>query len=134
MAENMTKKQLESSEIQTGACHYCGQVYQLETDGRATEEQLDKWAEEKCDCRDARVKKKRKERAVTAKFEIENLFGEQYTEACRVLKTGIDLITDEKASKIVIDTGDGVKLSVSMNTKGILKAEIAKSVKKSREI
>lgn len=134
MDENMTKKKLESSEIQTGACHYCGQVYQFETDGRATEEQLDKWAEEKCDCRDARVKKKRKERAAAAKFEIENLFGEQYPEACRVLKTGIDLITDEKASKIVIDTGDGVKLSVSMNTKGILKAEIAKSVKKSREI
>ncbi len=58
MAENMTKKQLESSEIQTGACHYCGQVYQFETDGRATEEQLDSWAEEKCDCIDARIKKR----------------------------------------------------------------------------
>ncbi len=53
MAENMTKKQLESSEIQTGACHYCGQVYQFETDGRATETQLDKWAEEKCGCGEA---------------------------------------------------------------------------------
>lgn len=134
MAENMTKKQLESSEIQTGACHYCGQIYQFETDGRATAEQLDKWAEEKCDCTDARIRKKRRERAAVAKYEIENLFGEQHPEACRVMKTGIDLITDEKASKIMIDTGDGVKLSVSINAKGILKAEIAKSVKKSREI
>ncbi len=58
MSETMVKKQLESSEIQTGACHYCGQVYQFETDGRATEEQLDEWAEEKCKCRDARIKKK----------------------------------------------------------------------------
>lgn len=130
----MTKKQLESSEIQTGACHYCGQIYQFETDGRATAEQLDKWAEEKCDCTDARIRKKRRERAAVAKYEIENLFGEQHPEACRVMKTGIDLITDEKASKIMIDTGDGVKLSVSINAKGILKAEIAKSVKKSREI
>ncbi len=134
MSETMVKKQLESSEIQTGACHYCGQVYQFETDGRATETQLDKWAEEKCDCIDARIKKKRRERAAEAKFEIENLFGEQHPEACKVLKTGIDLITDEKASKIVIDTGEGVKLSVSINAKGILKAEITKNVKKSREI
>ena len=37
MDENMTKKQLETSEIQTGACHYCGQIYQFETDGRAAE-------------------------------------------------------------------------------------------------
>lgn len=55
MAENMTKKQLESSEIQTGACHYCGQVYQFETDGRATEEQLDAMALAKCDCLDAQI-------------------------------------------------------------------------------
>lgn len=71
---------------------------------------------------------------MAAKFEIENLFGEQYPEACSVMKTGIDLITDEKASKIVIDTGVGVKLSVSINTKGTLKAEITENVKKSREI
>lgn len=34
----------------------------------------------------------------------------------------------------MIDTGEGVKLSVSINAKGILKAEITKNVKKSREI
>ncbi len=79
-------------------------------------------------------KKKRRERAVSAKFEIENLFGEQHQDACEVLKTGIDLIVDEKASKIVIDTGGGEKLSVSINAKGIFKVEIAKSVKRSREI
>ncbi len=44
------------------------------------------------------------------------------------------MIVDEKASKIVIDTGGGEKLSAAINAKGILKVEIAKSVKKSREI
>lgn len=37
MSEIMTKKQLESSEIQTGACRFCGQIYQFETDGNASE-------------------------------------------------------------------------------------------------
>lgn len=67
MAENMTKKQLESSEIQTGACHYCGQIYQFETDGRATEEQLDKWAEEKCDCVNAQITRRKMKTADKAK-------------------------------------------------------------------
>ena len=57
----MIRKQLESSEIQTGACHYCGQIYQFETDGRATEEQLDTWAVEKCDCVAAQVDRKDRE-------------------------------------------------------------------------
>lgn len=134
MSETMVKKQLESSEIQTGACHYCGQVYQFETDGRATEEQLDEWAEEKCDCIDARISKKRRKKANNAKVEIENLLGEGYPEACEVLKAGIDLIVEEKASKVVIDTGKGEKLSIKIDGKGILKAEIVKNVKRSREI
>ncbi len=89
MSETMIKKHFENSEIQTGACHYCGQVYQFETDGMVTEEQLDEWAEEKCDCIDARINKKRRGKANNAKVEIENLLGEGYPEACEVLKAGI---------------------------------------------
>lgn len=99
-----------------------------------TEEQLDEWAEEKCDCIDARINKKRRGKANNAKVEIENLLGEGYPEACEVLKAGIDLIVDEKASKVVVDTGKGEKLSIKIDGKGILKAEIVKNVKRSREI
>lgn len=134
MGETMIRKQLESSEIQTGACHYCGQIYQFETDGRATEEQLDTWAVEKCDCVAAQVDRKDKAKIEKAKRNTEELFGEKYHEACEILKAGVDMIARYKAAKVTVDTGSGAKLSVGINAKGGIKAEITRTEKKSREI
>ena len=134
MSENIVKKQLESSEIQTGCCRFCGQIYQFETDGRATEDQLDKWAEERCDCYEAKVAQKMTQRANEARDNIQELFGEKYESALGILALGVDLILMNEASKLTIDTGKGEKLSVSVNTKGIIKTEISKTVKKSMEV
>lgn len=134
MSEIMTKKQLESSEIQTGACRFCGQIYQFETDGNASEKKLDKWAEEKCDCYEAKVYQKMTQRANEARDNIQELFGEKYEAASGILALGVDLILENEATKVTIDTGKGEKLSVSVNTKGIIKTEISKTVKKSMEV
>lgn len=128
MSETMVKKQLEGSEIQTGACHYCGQVYQFETDGRATETQLDKWAEEKCGCGEAALERQWREKADEAKQNTEELFGESFPEACEILKEGIDLIVRHKATKVAVDAKGG-KLSVQKSKNGI-KAEISRTEKK----
>ena len=134
MSETMIKKQFENSDIQTGACRFCGQIYQFETDGRVTEEQLDDWAVEKCDCVDAQIYRKRSERADEAKDCIEDLIGEKYPEISETLKRSIDMILEQKITKISVDTGKGKKMSVMVNAKGIIKVEISKTEKKSTEV
>lgn len=133
MGEIMTKKQLESSEIQTGACHYCGQVYQFETDGRATVEQLDKWAYEKCDCIDAKIGRNERSKAEKAKKKLDELLDENFSEERDVLYKAIDLMAQHKIVKCMVDIGKGVKLSVGMNTKGNIKTEITQTKKRSTE-
>ncbi|MFG6334809.1 MAG: hypothetical protein K1W20_04960 [Lachnospiraceae bacterium] len=133
MSEIMTKKQLESSEIQTGACRFCGQIYQFETDGKASEEQLDAWAVEKCDCIDARIEQKRQVQKDEAKANIEELLGEGREDVAGILNHGIDLILKKTATRVIVKTGRGETMQVSVNKDGITKAEITKTVKKSKE-
>lgn len=133
MGETMTKKQLDSSEIQTGACHYCGQVYQFETDGMATVEQLDKWAEEKCDCIDAKIRRNERSKAEKAKKKLDELLDENFSEERDVLYKAIDLMAQHKIVKCTVDIGKGVKLSVGLNTKGNIKTEITQTKKRSTE-
>lgn len=133
MSETMVKKQLENSEIQTGACHYCGQIYQFETDGRATEEQLDAWAVEKCDCGDAKIEKRRVKRANEAKDNIRELAGENQEEAVDLICQGIDQLLIGKIATVSVTTRGGYKLSATINAKGNIKTEITKTVKKSKE-
>lgn len=133
MSETMTQKQLEGSEIQTGACHFCGQIYQFETDGRATEEQLDKWAAEKCDCTGAQLEIKHRKKAEKAKEKLDKLLGENFEEAKEILYAAIDQIMEHKLNKATLDIGNGIKLSVGVNTKGAIKSEITQTKKRSTE-
>lgn len=133
MSETMVKKQLENSEIQTGACHYCGQIYQFETDGKATEEQLDRWAEEKCDCTNARIERGKKQRADRAKKKLEELLDENFMDEREILYAAIDLMVQDKVVKTTVDIGNGIKLSVGMNSKGSIKTEITQTKKRSTE-
>ena len=133
MSETMIKKQLESSEIQVGACPYCGQTYSFETDGRATEKQLDAWAVEKCDCIDARIERKKQNKKEEAKANIEELLGEGREDVAGLLNHGIDLISEKKATRVIVKTGRGETMQVSVNKDGIIKTEITKTMKKSKE-
>lgn len=133
MSETMVKKQLESSEIQTGACHYCGQIYQFETDGKATEEQLDKWAEEKCDCVNAQITRRKMKTADKAKKKMEELFEGKFQDEREILCKAVDLIVADKITKAAIATGNGIKMSVGINAKGNIKTEITQTKKRSAE-
>ncbi len=133
MIETMVKKQLESSDIQTGCCRFCGQIYQFETDGRATEDQLDAWALEKCDCIDARIEQKRQQRAAEAKENVHELLGEGREDVEGLMDHGIDLISEKKVAKVTVKTGEGETMNVSVNKDGIIKTEITKTTKKSKE-
>lgn len=133
MSETMVKKQLEGSEIQTGACRFCGQIYQFETDGRATEEQLDTWAVEKCDCTSAQLERTRRIKAEKAKEKLDKLLGENFEEGKEILYAAIDQIAAHKLNKATLDIGNGIKVSVSVNAKGAIKSEITQTKKRSTE-
>ena len=133
MSETMVKKQLESSEIQTGACVFCGQVYQFETDGRVSDKKLDEWAADKCDCIDASLERRRRKKEQEAKDSIRELIGDEHQEIVAMLDMGVGLILAEKITKVSVDTGRRKKISVVVNPKGNIKVECTTTKKRSRE-
>lgn len=117
------KKQTDSSEIQIGACKFCGQTYQLETTGICSPEQLDEWATEKCDCGEAKEVREMKESEDKAAKNIERLFGQYDTGA--ILKAAVHSVAICAVDSVVVNVGNGVKATLKLN-KG--KVQVQKTV------
>lgn len=130
---SVTGEKLEGTQILNGACIYCGQIYQLETTGICTEEQLDRWATEKCDCGGAKAERRKMKTEETAKDNIEKLFRENYPEAADIMRGCVNPIIGNQIASITIDTGSGIKGKVSMTRKGMVKVEKNVSKKTSLE-
>lgn len=129
----VTEERLEGTKILNGACIYCGQIYQLETTGICTEEQLDRWATDKCDCGGAKEERRKAKTEEAAKDNIEKLFRENYPKAADIMRECVDPIIRYRISSIIIDTGSGIKGKVSMTGKGMVKVEKNVSRKTSLE-
>lgn len=110
------KKQLESSEIQYGSCQYCGQVHQFETGGMCSQEQLDEWASEKCDCGEAKEARKMKEQEVKAEINIGKLFGEY--DAAPILRAAVHPVAICAIDSVTVNIGNGVKGTIKLTGKG----------------
>lgn len=134
MSGTMIKKQLESSEIQTGACVYCGQVYQFETDGRVDDKKLDEWATDKCDCIDAIQNRRRAKKEQAARDSIRELVMDEHQEIAGMLDGAVGMILEEKITKLSVTAGSGEKISMTVNQKGNIKIEYTKTAKKSKEV
>lgn len=111
------KKQVESSEIQIGCCKFCGQSYQLETSGVCSQERLDEWATEKCDCGEAKEEKKRKEREIKAKMNIATLFGGEGG-AVKILMAAVHPVTECAVDSVTVNISNGVKGTIKLTSKG----------------
>ncbi len=118
-----TKKRAESSVIQIGTCRFCGQTYQLETSGRCSEEQLNEWATEKCDCSEAKEEREVKAAEEKAAKNIERLFGKYDTGA--ILKAAIHSVSICAVDSVVVNVGNGVKATLKLN-KG--KVQVKKTI------
>lgn len=120
------KKQLESSDIQQGACTYCGQIYAFETSGLAREDDLNGWATEKCDCPEATYHTERKKSLEGAKKNITKFF-EKIPDSgefiVSVMNMAADALYEDKIYSLSIDTGLGIKGKISQNSKGKIKVE-----------
>lgn len=115
-------KRLEASDMQQGACIYCGQLWSFETIGLADGDKLDEWATEKCDCSAAKAQTQKKKSLKVAKEKIKQFFpGDNVT--LDILDKATDAIYDDHIEDITINIGNGVKAKVSTNRKGNIKVE-----------
>ncbi|MCM1057909.1 MAG: hypothetical protein NC517_09915 [Firmicutes bacterium] len=118
-----TKKQADSSTIQIGACKFCGQTYQLETSGMCTQDQLDEWATEKCDCYEASETRNMKAAEDKAIKNVEKLFGKY--DAGAILKAAVHSVAIAAVDSVVVNVGNGIKATLKLN-KG--KVQVQKTV------
>lgn len=120
------KKQVESSDIQSGACKFCGQIYQFETIGLASGKNLDDWATEKCDCAEAQYHTERMKSLEGAKENIKKFFEKVPISgeiAITILNMAASAIYEDKIESISVDLGNGCKGKISQNSKGKIKVE-----------
>ena len=118
----------------SGCCPFCGQYVQVELEDSWTEEELMDAAALACECFEAgnyRIRKKRKERA---HGKINELFQEDCRGLISLLDAAVDLILMDHLDKIALNTSDGIKASVSINSKGNIKVERSMTVRRSSEV
>lgn len=127
------KEKLEGTETSYGTCKYCGQVHHIQTTGQCTEEQLNDWATEMCNCSGAKLDKKRAATEEAAKNNIEKLFRESYPETADLLRQAVNPVVRNMIAGIAIDTGHGIKGKVTLTGKGKIKVEQIVSKKTSLE-
>lgn len=137
MAADMTipvKKQVESSEIQTGFCKYCGQGFQLETSGECSQGQLDEWASEKCGCDEAKETRKRQKQEDEAAANIAKLFdGRDIYGVKPVLMAAVRPVAEGIIDSVAVNVGNGVKGTVRMTPKGKIQVKKTTTIEDTKE-
>ena len=117
-----------------GECPFCGQFVSVEVEAPWTEEELKDAAAMACECQEAnqyRIRKKRKERAHS---KINELFQEDCWGLIGLLDAAVELILMDHLDKITLDTSDGIKAKVSVNSKGNIKVERSVTLRRSSEV
>ena len=136
--EQIKQEHPEGLVMQTGACIYCGQIRQIETLNYWETEDCNELATELCDCQEAKLYTAKKEQKERAKRIIEKQFGEKSPqpsppEIVDFLKTGAELIVEQKLGKLTITCEDGIKAKISTTSKGAIKVEREKVEKRAEE-
>ena len=112
----------------TYRCQYCKQLVILGEELETEEEALLK-AKEICTCDGAKLFQKRQVRIEKACDNIELEFHEHFPETEELLKAAVPHIIGYRINKITIDTGNGIKGTVSITSKGSIKVTKAISKK-----
>ena len=125
------KKQVETSEIQYGACKYCGQVHQFETVGMCSQDQLDEWASEKCDCSEAKEAEKMRKREQIARMNIEDMFGRYDT--ATILQAAVHPVATCAVDSVTINIGNGEKATIKLTGKGKIQVKKTTTLEDTKE-
>ena len=114
------QQQLTGSTMQIGTCKYCGQTYQFETAGTVSEEWLNKWATEKCDCQDGKIEREKLKTLDRADGQIRQMIGSRDDGLVELMKNAVDLLLNFKMDSVTI-TVDECKFKLYYKTdKGIM--------------
>ena len=103
---------------QTAACRFCGQMVQIETDGKLTQPQAEEKATMSCTCPEAVEYQKEKQRKEKALKNVSVLFGEDAAPEKRI---GEGIVNILRAAVEEIYSGGLAK--VTLNLRGELKPQ-----------
>lgn len=113
-----------------GVCRYCGQVHMVEIHGKETKEQIDLWAEEKCDCADAKGARRKKKANEKAVENIEGIAGtEQETGIREILIKGLEYLEEQKIERVQVKMANRV-YTVEEGKEGRIKVSLKITQKK----
>lgn len=123
---NKTKENI----IQTAPCRFCGQMVQIEADGKLTQPQAEEKATMSCTCPEAVEYQKEKQRKEKALKNVSVLFGEDAAPEKRIgegivniLRAAVEEIYSGGLAKVTLNLRGGVKASISQNSKGEINVE-----------
>ena len=116
--------------INTAPCRFCGQMVQIETDGKLTQPQAEEKATMSCTCPEAVEYQKEKLRKEKALKNVSVLFGEDAAPEKRIgegivsiLQAAVEEIYSGGLAKVTLNLRGGVKASISQNSKGEINVE-----------
>lgn len=110
--------------MQTAPCRFCGQMVQIETDGKLTQPQEEEKATMSCTCPEAVEYQKEKQRKEKALKNVSVLFGEDAAPEKRI---GEGIVSILRAAVEEIYSGGLAK--VTLNLRGALKPPFRKIAK-----
>lgn len=116
--------------INTAPCRFCGQMVQIEADGKLTQPQAEEKATMSCTCSEAVEYQKEKQRKEKALKNVSVLFGEDAAPEKRIsegivniLRAAVEEIYSGGLAKVTMNLREGVKASISQNSKGEINVE-----------
>lgn len=116
--------------INTAPCRFCGQMVQIEADGKLTQPQAEEKATMSCTCSEAVEYQKEKQRKEKALKNVSVLFGEDAAPEKRIsegivniLRAAVEEIYSGGLAKVTMNLRGGVKASISQNSKGEINVE-----------
>ena len=104
-----------SKEVQTAPCRFCGQMVQIEAEGKLTEAQAEEQATMSCTCEQAVEYQKEKQRKEKAMQNVAALFGEA---AAPEKRCGEGIVKILKAAVEEIYTGGLAKVTLNLRGGG----------------
>lgn len=116
--------------VSTAPCRFCGQMVQIEADGKLTKPQAEEKATMLCQCPEAVEYQKEKQRKEKALKNVSVLFGEDAAPEKRIgegivnlLRAAVEEIYPGGLAKVTLNLRGGVKASISQNSKGEINVE-----------
>ena len=116
--------------INTAPCRFCGQMVQIEADGKLTQPQAEEKATMSCTCSEAVEYQKEKQRKEKALKNVSVLFGEDAAPEKRIsegivniMRAAVEEIYSGGLAKVTMNLRGGVKASISQNSKGEINVE-----------